>query len=74
MVLILHATQSLPVTALVLRFFAHPLDLLGSTIYELETPKGIELTPYDPEFGEQMVAAEGVMWEETRVCRAGNFA
>ena len=36
----------------------------GDTLYALETPNGIELTPYDPEFGRQMDAAEGVMRED----------
>jgi len=36
----------------------------GDTLYALETPKGIELTPYDPAFGGQMDAAEQVMRED----------
>lgn len=36
----------------------------GDTLYVLETPKGIELTAYDPEFGEQMDAAERVMRQD----------
>ncbi|MFQ5591968.1 MAG: AbrB/MazE/SpoVT family DNA-binding domain-containing protein [Phycisphaerae bacterium] len=36
----------------------------GDTLYALETPKGIELTPYDPEFAEQMDAAEQLMRED----------
>ena len=36
----------------------------GDTLYVLETPNGIELTPYDPEFGRQMDTAEQVMRED----------
>ena len=36
----------------------------GDTLYVLETPKGIELTAYDPEFAAQMDAAEQVMRED----------
>ncbi len=36
----------------------------GDTLYALETPNGIELTPYDPEFGKQMDAADQVMRED----------
>ena len=36
----------------------------GDMLYALETPNGIELTAYDPEFGEQMEAAERVMRED----------
>ncbi|MEE9295006.1 MAG: AbrB/MazE/SpoVT family DNA-binding domain-containing protein [Phycisphaerae bacterium] len=36
----------------------------GDTLYVLETPNGIQLTPYDPEFGKQMDAAEQVMRED----------
>ena len=33
----------------------------GDELMVLETPDGITLTPYDPEFAEQMDVAEGVM-------------
>lgn len=53
-----------------------PRDLLeklrvskGDTLYAVETPRGIELTPYDPEFGAQMDAAEQVMREDRDVLR-----
>jgi putative addiction module antidote len=36
----------------------------GDTLYVLETPGGIELTPYDPEFAQQMELAEQVMRED----------
>jgi putative addiction module antidote len=36
----------------------------GDTLYVLETPRGIELTPYDPEFAAQMELAEQVMRED----------
>jgi len=45
-----------------------PKDLLarlrvskGDHLYAVETPNGIELTPYDPEFAIQMDAAEAIM-------------
>ncbi len=41
----------------------------GDTLYVLETPNGIELTPYDPEFAGQMEAAEQVMREDRDVLR-----
>lgn len=41
----------------------------GDTVYVLETPNGIELTPYDPEFAEQMEVAEDVMRESRDVLR-----
>ena len=41
----------------------------GDTLYVLETPKGIELTPYDPEFAAQMEAAEQVMREDRDVLK-----
>lgn len=47
-----------------------PKDLLarlrvgkGDRLYAVETPNGIELTPYDPEFATQMDAAEAIMRE-----------
>ena len=36
----------------------------GDTLYATETPNGIELSAYDPEFAEQMQAAEQVMRED----------
>ena len=41
----------------------------GDTLYVLETPNGIELTPYDPDFGKQMDAAEQVMREDRDALR-----
>ncbi len=46
------------------------LDLeKGDMLYVLVTPKGIELTPYDPQFVAQMEAAEQVMREDSDVLR-----
>ena len=36
----------------------------GDVLYVLETPNGIELTPYNPEFAAQMDSAEQVMRED----------
>lgn len=41
----------------------------GDKLFVLETPAGIELTPYDPEFAEQMAIAERVMREDRDVLR-----
>ena len=41
----------------------------GDTLYVLETPRGIELTPYDPEFAAQMEVAERVMREDRDALR-----
>jgi len=41
----------------------------GDTLYVVETPSGIELTPYDPEFAAQMEAAEKVMREDRDVLK-----
>ena len=41
----------------------------GDTLYVLETPKGIELTPYDREFASQMEVAESVMREDRDVLK-----
>ncbi len=41
----------------------------GSVLYLMETEKGIELTPYDPEFARQMDAAEEVMRENRDALR-----
>ena len=35
----------------------------GDRLYAVETPNGVELTPYDPDFANQMEAAERVMRE-----------
>ena len=41
----------------------------GGLLYLLETPEGIELKPYDPEFAEQMKVAERVMREDYEALR-----
>ena len=41
----------------------------GDLLYAIETPNGIELTPYDPEFARQMEIAEEVMREDRDVLR-----
>ena len=41
----------------------------GDTLYVLETPKGIELSAYDPEFAAQMDAAEQVMRQDRDVLK-----
>ncbi len=41
----------------------------GDTLYALETPNGIELTPFNPEFAKQMDIAEQVMREDRDVLR-----
>ncbi len=41
----------------------------GDTLYVTETPNGIELTPFDDEFAEQMAIAERVMREDRDVLR-----
>jgi putative addiction module antidote len=41
----------------------------GDTLYVLETPDGVELTPYRPDFVEQMDAAKAVMHENRDVLR-----
>jgi putative addiction module antidote len=41
----------------------------GDSLYVLETPHGIELVPYDPEFATQMDAAERVMREDRDVLK-----
>jgi putative addiction module antidote len=33
----------------------------GDTLYALETPRGVELTPYRPDLKTQVEVAEGVM-------------
>lgn len=47
------------------RFHIHEGDLLQV----LETPRGIELTPYDPELAHQVEVAEQVMRENRDVLR-----
>jgi putative addiction module antidote len=53
-----------------------PKDLLarlrvgkGDTLYATETPNGVELTPYDPDFAAQMDAAEAIMREDRDVLK-----
>jgi len=41
----------------------------GDTLYVLETPTGIELTPYNPDFAAQIEIAERVMREDRDVLR-----
>ena len=41
----------------------------GDTLYAIETPNGIELTPYDPEFAEQIEASREVMREDRDALR-----
>ena len=41
----------------------------GDTLYVLETRNGIELTPYDPEFDEQLDAANVVLREDSEALR-----
>ena len=41
----------------------------GDALYVLETPNGIELTPYRPDFAEQMDLAREVMHENRDVLR-----
>lgn len=41
----------------------------GDTLYATETPNGIELTPFDEDFAEQIKLAERVMREDRDVLR-----
>ncbi|HEY6414410.1 MAG TPA: AbrB/MazE/SpoVT family DNA-binding domain-containing protein [Edaphobacter sp.] len=41
----------------------------GDTLYVSETPDGIQLTPYDQDFADQMKAARSVMKENRDVLR-----
>lgn len=41
----------------------------GDLLYVLETPDGIALTPYNPDFAKQMELAENVMREDRDVLR-----
>jgi putative addiction module antidote len=41
----------------------------GDVLYVLETPDGIELTPYRPDFAKQMDLAKDIMHENRDVLR-----
>ena len=41
----------------------------GDTLHLVETPNGVELTPYDPEFEKQMTVAEQVMRSDRNVLK-----
>ena len=41
----------------------------GDSLFAVETSKGIELTPYNPELAEQMAIAEQVMREDRDALR-----
>jgi putative addiction module antidote len=41
----------------------------GDVLYVVETPDGIELTPYRPEFAQQMDLAEDIIRENRDVLR-----
>ena len=41
----------------------------GDVLHVIETPNGIELTPYDPEFAAQVAVAEEVMRDDRDVLR-----
>ncbi|MCH7995690.1 MAG: AbrB/MazE/SpoVT family DNA-binding domain-containing protein [Planctomycetes bacterium] len=41
----------------------------GDTLYVLETPNGIEISPYNPEFAKQMSTAEQVMRDDRDVLK-----
>lgn len=41
----------------------------GDSLYLLDTPEGISLTPYDPEFAETMEVARQIMKENRDVLR-----
>ena len=41
----------------------------GDTLHVLETPKGVELTSFDPEFARQMDVAEKVMRDDRDILR-----
>jgi len=41
----------------------------GDLLYVVETPNGIELTPYDPEFARQLDMAEDLMREDRDVLK-----
>ena len=42
---------------------------VGDTLYLTESPDGFRLTPYDPEFAEQMATAETIMKRRRNVLR-----
>ncbi len=41
----------------------------GDVLYVLETPSGVQLTPYNPEFAQQIEAAEEVMRDDRDVLK-----
>lgn len=41
----------------------------GDLLYAIETPNGIELTPYNPAFAAQMDLAESIMREDRDVLK-----
>lgn len=41
----------------------------GDTIYAVETPNGVELTSYDPDFAAQVEMAEALMREDRDVLK-----
>lgn len=41
----------------------------GDTVYLTESPDGARLTPYNPNFADQMKAAEGIMKKRRSVLR-----
>ncbi|MHC4696667.1 MAG: AbrB/MazE/SpoVT family DNA-binding domain-containing protein [Planctomycetota bacterium] len=41
----------------------------GDTLYAIEMPNGIQLTPYSPEFAQQVEVAERVMREDRDVLK-----
>lgn len=41
----------------------------GETLFAVETPDGIQLTPYDPQFAAQMEAAELIMRQDRDVLK-----
>lgn len=41
----------------------------GDKLFAIETPDGIELTPYDPQFAAQMDAAELIMRQDRDVLK-----
>jgi putative addiction module antidote len=41
----------------------------GDSLHVIETPDGVELTPYDPEFAEQIAVAEEVVRQDRSVLR-----
>ena len=41
----------------------------GDTLYVIETPDGVRLTPYSPEFAQQAEVAEQVMREDRDVLK-----